>query len=166
MINFYYEEIKKERVEDFLEGSVDNFWNNCLPMYFTQKKMYGIEQQSRALKDEKRRPDFTIRCVRCGSSKNVFMFEDKRKKFESQSAQWAAAIEQLTEYLVLVRNQQPPTGTLYGSITVGTYARFYSLKDGSTTLQDFVKQDQPLELKDDEEQIHQILTQWVELTKH
>ena len=165
MINFYYEEIKNEREEDSLEDSVDNFWNNCLPKYFTPEKKYGIEQQSRALKELKKRPDFTVRCVRNGVPKKVVMFEDKRKKFESQSAVWAAAVRQLTEYLTLIRSEQD-IGNLYGSITIGTYARFYYLGPLDDEMKDFVEQDQPLELKDDEERIHQILTQWVELTRH
>ena len=165
MVKFYYEELKNESKEVSLEDSVDNFWNNCLPKYFTPEKLYGIEQQSRAIQGEKKRPDFTVRCVRNGVPKKVVMFEDKRKEFESQSAKWRAAVRQLRDYLILIRSEQS-IGNIYGSVTIGTYARFYYLGPQGNEMKDFVKQDEPLELKDDEEKIHEILTQWVELTKH
>jgi hypothetical protein len=39
---FYYDQIK---AAGSLETAIDNFWNNTLPHYFTQGKLYRIEQE-------------------------------------------------------------------------------------------------------------------------
>ncbi|KAI9860743.1 MAG: hypothetical protein M1813_005666 [Trichoglossum hirsutum] len=70
-----------------LENAVDNFWNNTLPHYFTQDKLYGIEQEQRPLEGVvKLRADFTIRYIKNGDPKKVVLTEDKRRGYETQQS--------------------------------------------------------------------------------
>lgn len=132
MPKFYYDQIKKAGSE---ENAVDNFWNNTLPHYFTQAKLYGIEQEQRALEGVvKQRADFTIRYIKNGSPKKVVLMENKRRGYETQPSKWEEAVEQLTRYLKLVRTEQPGNDTLYAAVTIGTYVRFYYLVAGEQTL--------------------------------
>ena len=81
---FYYDQIK---AAGSTETAVDNFWNNTLPHYFTQGKLYGIEQEQRPLEGVvKQRADFTIRYIKNGDPKKVVLMEDKRRGNESRES--------------------------------------------------------------------------------
>ncbi len=84
--------------------------------------------------------------------------------YETQKTVWVDALEQLTNYLKLVRTEQGGEDILYGNVTIGTYTRFYMLKPGEEIMHDYVEQPDPLELKQDEEIVHRILTEWVDKT--
>ncbi len=93
--------------------------------------MYGIEQEQRPLEGVvKQRADFTIRYIKNGVPKKVALFEDKRRGYETQKTVWVDALEQLTNYLKLVRTEQGGEDILYSNVTIGTYTRFYMLKPG------------------------------------
>ncbi|KAI4275265.1 MAG: hypothetical protein L6R35_006282, partial [Caloplaca aegaea] len=161
---FYYDKIK---VAGSLETEVDNFWNNTLPHYFTQDKLYGIEQEQRPLQGVvKQRADFTIRYVRNGDWKKVVLLEDKKGGHETQPSKWSEALEQLTNYLKLVRAEQAGNETLCGAVTIGTYVRFYHLTPGEQTMQDYPSPvtGKAYELKSDEENVHEILNELVSKT--
>ncbi|KAK2805762.1 hypothetical protein FQN50_006038 [Emmonsiellopsis sp. PD_5] len=169
MPKFYYDQIKKA---ESLENAVDNFWNNTLPHYFTQDKYYGIEQEQRPLEGiVKTRADFTIRYIKNGSPKKVVLMENKRRGYETQQSKWEEAVQQLTSYLKLVRteqHQQAANETLYAAVTIGTYVRFYYLLPKEPMLKDYetTRTGDYYELKDDEDEIHKILTEFVAKTYH
>ena len=161
---FYYDKIK---AVGSLETEVDNFWNNTLPHYFTQDKLYGIEQEQRPLEGVvKQRADFTIRYVKNGDPKKVVLMEDKKRGHETQSSKWSEALEQLTSYMKLVRSEQGREEVLYGAVTIGTYVRFYYLMPGEQTMQDYPSPEtrKAYELKPDEENFHKILNELVAKT--
>ena len=161
---FYYDKIK---AAGSLETEVDNFWNNTLPHFFTQDKLYGIEQEQRPLEDVvKQRADFTIRYVINGDQKIVVLMEDKKRGHETQSSKWSEALEQLTNYMKLVRSEQGGEEVLYGAVTIGTYVRFYYLMPGEQTMQDYPSPEtgKAYELKTDEENVHKILNELVAKT--
>lgn len=161
---FYYDKIK---AAGSLETEVDNFWNNTLPHYFTQDKLYGIEQEQRPLEGVvKQRADFTIRYVKNGDPKKVVLMEDKKRGHEAQSSKWSEALEQLTNYMKLVRSEQGGKEVLYGAVTIGTYVRFYYLMPGEQTMQDYPSPvtGKAYELKTDEGNVHKILNELVAKT--
>ena len=89
-----------------MDNVVDHFWANLLPDYFKKSLKFGIEQESRVLPEvTKNRADWTIRCIRSGEPKKVALMADKRKGKEFSAAEWAEALEQLTNYLMLVRTE-------------------------------------------------------------
>ena len=155
----YYKEIKKAGA---IESSVDNFWNNLLSLVFTLADQFGIEQESRVLKDQgvSLRADFMIRYVRNGDPKKVILVEDKRPGGATSTAVWTDALQQVTNYAKLVRQDkgQDPNGTLHLIVNVGTYVRFYQLDGGADVAKDWIPgQEDPLELADDEERMWQHL---------
>jgi len=163
---FYYEQIK---MPGSMETAVDNFWNNTLTHYFTQDKFYGIEQEQRPLEGVvKQRADFTIRYIKNGSPKKVVLMEDKRRGHETQASKWEEAVNQLTNYLKLVRAEQGGNNILYGAVTIGTYVRFYSFMPGEQKLRDYPSSftGKAYELKDDENEVHKILSEYVAKTAH
>ncbi|PGH01637.1 hypothetical protein AJ80_08983 [Polytolypa hystricis UAMH7299] len=115
---FYYDQIKKPGSE---ENAVGKFWNNTLPHYFTQDKLYGIEQEQRPLEGVvKQHADFTIRYT------NTIRYIKNRIP------------KKLTEYLKLVRAEQEDSEeVLYAAVTIGTYVRFYCLTPDDQTLTDY-----------------------------
>ncbi|KAI9773440.1 MAG: hypothetical protein M1840_007656 [Geoglossum simile] len=161
---FYYDKIKEA---GSLENAVDNFWNNTLPHYFTQDKFYGIEQEQRPLEGVvKLRADFTIRYIKNGDPKKVVLIEDKKRGYETQESKWIAAVNQLTNYLKLVRTEQDRDQVLYGAVTIGTYVRFYFLRPGEQTIEDYptTETGKAYELKDDEAEVHKVLNEYVAIT--
>jgi hypothetical protein len=152
-----------------LETAVDNFWNNTLPHYFAQEKLYGIEQEQRPLEGViKKRTDFTIRYIKNGATKKVILMEDKRRGHETQQSKWIEGVDQLTNYLKLVRTEQGGNDVLYGAVTIETYVRFYYFMPQEQTLRDYhtTVTGKAYELKDDEDEVHKILNEYVARTSH
>lgn len=152
-----------------LETNADDCWNNTLPHYFTQVKFYGIEQEQRSLPGMvEQRADFTIRSIRNGNPKKFFLMEDKQRGHESQPSKWTFVLEQLTNYLKLVRTEESEADILYGAVTIGTYVRFYFLVPGEQNARDYPssKTGKAYELELDEADIHDILNELVAKTSH
>ena len=164
---WYYDQIKRP---DSIENAVDNFYLNLLPDYFKKRLGYGIEQESRPLPEiTKQRSDFTIRFIRNGDLKKVVLMEDRRKDTESSIVEWEKALGQLTTYLKLIRAeaQQDSTQTLYASVNIGTYIRFYQLDAYKVECIDFPGTNgKAFELAADEESVRNYLEEWVRLTSH
>lgn len=161
VIKSYYDKLKK----DSLEADVDAMWNNILHLYFKIEKNYGVEQESRPLKAISKRTDFTIRYVKNGVPKKIIVIEDKRVAYEAQKSAWAEAVEQLTDYLKLVRTEQRDDKPLYGIVTVGHYSRFYLFTPGENHLTDYPGTNGKLyEFKNDEAQIEKLLNELVTKT--
>jgi len=163
---FYYDQIK---AVGSLETAVDNFWNNTLPHYFTQERLYGIEQEQRPLEGVvKQRADFIIRYIKNGDPKKVVLIEDKRRGYETQASKWVEALDQLTNYLKLVRTEQGGNDILYGIVTIGTYVRFYYLVPNEQAMKDYptTETGNAYELKNDEAEVHKVLNEYVDKTSH
>ncbi|KAM5470184.1 hypothetical protein MauCBS54593_004068 [Microsporum audouinii] len=161
MLKFYYDEIKKS---GSMKSTVNNFWNNALLHYFTQEKFYGIEQDQCQLDGTTDGcADFAIRRINNGESRKVVLMKN-----ETQAYHWGEAVEQLTQYLKLVRAEQGSSHLLYAAITIGTYARFYYLEPQEQTLTDHptTRTGDFYELKLNEDEIHNVLSEWVEKTNH
>ncbi|KAM5453843.1 hypothetical protein MaudCBS49596_002467 [Microsporum audouinii] len=143
MLKFYYDEIKKS---GSMKSTVNNFWNNALLHYFTQEKFYGIEQDQ---------------CQLDGTT-------DGCADFAIRPYHWGEAVEQLAQYLKLVRAEQGSSHLLYAAITIGTYVRFYYLEPLEQTLTDYptTRTGDFYELKLNEDEIHNVLSEWVEKTSH
>jgi hypothetical protein len=183
VLKFYYDEIKKEAGSKGKNGNavVDNFWNNMLRHYFTVERDYGIELEPRRPLEEgmmitKPAVDFTIRrIIRTGEGKKVFVvvvvfMENGKVVYEMPtSSWWAAAVDQLTEYLKVVRAEQTRIGedayNLYGAVAIGTFVRFYCFEpvnDGELRGYPLTQETgQAFELKGDEEEIHKVLNEFV-----
>ncbi|KAF2258003.1 hypothetical protein CC78DRAFT_622177 [Lojkania enalia] len=165
---FYYNEIKKPGSK---ETDVDNFYNNFLRLYFRMEQNYGIEQESRPLKELglTQRTDFTVRYIKNGSPKKVILLEDKRSGKETSSSEWRAALDQVVRYARLVRTetQQNPNETIYLTVNMGTYLRFYQLNPWESDAVDFGPAGGKLfELAVDEEEVHRHFTALRDLTLH
>ncbi|KAK2785903.1 hypothetical protein FQN53_007279 [Emmonsiellopsis sp. PD_33] len=169
VLKFYYDQIKKAAP---LENAVDNFWNNTLPHYFMQDKFYGIEQEQRSLEGAiEARADCFIRYIRHGYPIKVILMETRRRGSEAQQSTWEQAVRQLTNYLKLVRTEQHQHAAdeiLYAAVTIGTYVRFYYLVPKELELRDYksTRTGDYYELKDDEGEVHKILTEFVAKTYH
>jgi hypothetical protein len=138
-----------------------------LPHYFTQDKLYGIEQEQRPLEGVvKMRDDFTIRYAKNGDLKKVVLMEDRKGGYETQPSKWVDALEQLTNYLKLVRTEQEGNGILYGIVCIRTCVRFYFLEPGEQTMEVYptTETGKPYELKDDEAEVHKVLNEYVAKT--
>jgi len=161
IIKTYYDRLKK----DSLEADVDAMWNNILHLYFTIQKNYGVEQESRPLKAISKRTDFTVRYVKKGVSKKIIIIEVQRVAYEAQSSVWAEAVEQLTDYMTLVRTEQKDDIALYAIVTVGHYSRFYLFTPGENHLTDYPGTNGKFfEFKNDEAQIERLLNELVTKT--
>lgn len=171
VLKFYYEQIKKAGSESS-EPTVSNFWNNTLPLYFTQDNSFGIELEPRLLEGiVKRRTGFTIRCVRNGDLRKAVVFvEDNRIGHEAEaSSMWDEAVVELTSYLKVVRMEQnDSTNILYGAVAMGTYIRFYYLIPSEDELRDYqsIFTGKAYELEDDEYEVHKILNEVVAQSTH
>ncbi|CRG83140.1 hypothetical protein PISL3812_00488 [Talaromyces islandicus] len=164
---FYYEQIK---IPGSMETAVDNFWNNTLLHYFTQDKFYGTEQEQRPLEGIlKKRADFQIRYIKNGTATKVVLMEDNKRGHETQTSLWTEAVDQLTSYLKLVRAEQTQyDDILYGAVTIGTYVRFYNFVPDEQQLRDYPSTftGKAYELRDDENEVHKILNEYVAKTAH
>ncbi|KAK2768353.1 hypothetical protein FQN54_000207 [Arachnomyces sp. PD_36] len=172
---FYYDQIKNG--DDSLKNAVDNFWNNTLPHYFTQDKLFRIGLEQRPLEGAavvKPRPDLTIRYIRNRASKKivfVVLMANKRMGCENppRPAEWEDYVEELADYLRLVRSEEEEEeeeegdtdSILFGVVSIESYVRFYYLScdrgflDYPTT-----RTGGSYELKEDEGEIHGILTEY------
>ncbi|KAF2970832.1 hypothetical protein GQX73_g2782 [Xylaria multiplex] len=156
IIKSYYRELTKNS----LENAVDTLWANILPLYFPLTQGYGIEQQMHPMPGvSKESADIAIRYIQNGQSKKICLIEDKRVKYEASSTKWAAAVEQLTGYMLAVRAYNPNLEeTLHGIVTIGHYSRFYILCNNETVLRDRPDTDGNIyHFKDDEVAIDTIL---------
>ncbi|MCJ1463032.1 hypothetical protein MMC07_001636 [Pseudocyphellaria aurata] len=157
----YYKEIKEA---GSVESSVDNLWNNLLMIVFSVIDNFGIEQESRVLKNQgvSLRADFVIRYIRYiknGDPKKVILLGAAEA---TSGTVWADALQQVTNYAKLVQIEagQDPNATLYLLVNVGTYVRFHQLNAGADVAIDWAPaQRNLLELADDEERIWQHLQQ-------
>lgn len=168
-IKYYYDQLKA----DSFEADVDRVWNNILPLYFTLAKNYGIEQVQQPYPGvAKTESDFIIRYIRNGQQKKVALLEDKRVSHESASAAWAAAVNQLTDYLKVARAEAQysdgkPCETVYAVVTIGHYSRFYEFPFDAQELQDYgTTGGRVFEFKNDEDDIDMILLDMVQKTSH
>lgn len=158
VIKAYYEKLK----EGSLGADVDSLWINILGLYFTVPKNYGLEQERRPLAGIKKRADISIRLVKNGILKKIILIGDKRVEFESQNCAWEEAVDQVTDYLKLVRTEQGNEKTLYVIATVGHYSRFYYLNPAKNKLTDYPGTNgKPFEFKNDEANIESLLNDLV-----
>ncbi|KAI9765555.1 MAG: hypothetical protein M1839_005421 [Geoglossum umbratile] len=79
--------------------------------------------------------------------------------YETQQSKWIEAVEQLTNYLKLVRTEQIGNQVLYGAVTIRTYVRFYFLMPNKPVMEDYPSTEtgEAYELKHDQEEVHKIL---------
>ncbi|KAK2816041.1 hypothetical protein FQN49_008044, partial [Arthroderma sp. PD_2] len=132
-------------------------------------KCYGIEQEQRPLEGVvKKRVDFTIRYVKNGTPKKVVLMENKKRGYETHASVWADAVTQLTNYIKLVHVEQLDNNILYAAVCVGTYVRFYYHERRDEELTDYptLRTGDYYELKNDEEEVHRVLTELVAKTNH
>ncbi|KAM3517649.1 hypothetical protein NHJ13051_008805 [Beauveria bassiana] len=132
----YYQEIN---VAGSTETEVDAFYDSFLRDVFTKKQKFRVDMEARvAEKLNMRKADFTIRYVQLGVPKKVILCENKRREFASRPAQWAAALQQAVGYCRLVRaSEKDSDRTLYITVNIGTYLRFYELPPRSSAVKDW-----------------------------
>ncbi|KAF2793399.1 hypothetical protein K505DRAFT_362020 [Melanomma pulvis-pyrius CBS 109.77] len=165
---FYYNEIKKS---GSTETDVDNFYNNFLRLYFPMEENYGIEQESRPLKElgVNQRTNFTVRYIKNGILKKVILLEDKLSGKETSASEWRNALNQVVRYATLVRAEdvQNSNEILYLIVNMGTYLRFYQINPGNTDGVDFGPTEGKIfELAADEEEVHTHFSTLRNLTHH
>lgn len=146
-----------------LEESVSCFWQTLLPRYFPSEDfMIGCEQ--RPGRNNLGRMDLVVSTPDQNHQQKtvVFVVESKRREFAGRTAEWTAALEQLTEYLQNVRTSRRGQGhrIFHAAIAIGTYVRFYQLNPSMDTVEDLPSRDtgKAYELQKDEMEIHEILT--------
>ncbi|KAK2593676.1 hypothetical protein QQS21_008619 [Conoideocrella luteorostrata] len=168
MLLWYYKEINKA---GSLGSDVDAFYLNFLAVIFTARDNFGVELESRPATylDLSDRPDFTIRCVRYfknGRTKKVILYENKREG-ESQPNIWTDALDQVVKYANLVREEdQSDDDTIYLTVNVGTYLRFYELPGKSSEPIDWAPAGgRYYELADDEEDVWKFWNQIRDVVK-
>lgn len=160
IVKSYYDELTKKSDE----WVVDRLWGAILGIYFTAAEDFGVEVQPRpAPTKSKEANDVTVAYVHHASNKRkaLCLFEDKRVQYETRSAVWTEAKEQLTGYMLKQRKaMKQDTETIYGVVTVGHYSRFYILRPGQDELDTYPgTNDAYFEFKKDEATIIKILLQ-------
>ncbi|KAH0550937.1 hypothetical protein GP486_007697 [Trichoglossum hirsutum] len=106
--------------------------------------------------------------MRMVTLKKVVLMEDKRRGYETQMSKWTEALNQLTSYLKMVRTEQGGDDILYGIVTIGTYARFYYLAPNEQAMDDYptTETGSAYELKNDEAEIHKLLSEYAVKTSY
>lgn len=168
MSKFYYDQIKQTNSD---MSDVDNFYNNTLGDYFPTSQLYGIEQESRLLKELgfSKKTDFTIRCVRNGQLKKVVVIECNRRSLETQDAEWRAALNQGISYVTLIRTERDQTAAdpVHIIVAIGTHLRAFTHNQGATDAVAFhLYPNELLELAKDEQKVHEIFTELNHITQH
>ena len=83
------------------------------------------------------------------------------QKRESQAAAWAIGLDQLTDYMKLVRTEeegQKREEPLYGLLNIDTYTRLYQLNDNEERCIDFPGTNgKTYELAEDEAEVGRLL---------
>ncbi|KAM3455448.1 hypothetical protein MY3296_002428 [Beauveria thailandica] len=132
----YYQEIN---VAGSTEKEVGAFYNSFLRDVFTKKQKFRVDVEARvAERMNQNKADFAILHVRLGVPKRVILFGYKRGEFASRGAEWAAALQQAVDYCKLVRDtESDPDKTLYITVNIGTYLRFYELPPLSSAVKDW-----------------------------
>jgi len=71
-------------------------------------------------------PDITVKRLRNGVCHTIIAMENKRALFESESAKWAEAVNELVDYLDRVPDSVKLNPALeIGLVGIGKYVRFY-----------------------------------------
>lgn len=160
-----------ELTKNSLENAVDALWNNILQLYFRVENNYAIEAQAYPDRKTKTKADFAVRYVHNGVPKKVILIEDKRVSYEGSGAVWEQAAKQLTGYMITARDalEDDEVDDMYGIITVGHYSRYYTLSADEDDLCNFSSNyvnyaGEPLHFKHDENWMHTLLMELVELT--
>lgn len=165
---WYYKQINKA---GSLESDVYQFYNRFLREIFTTRDNFVVGQESRVMNNENNRQkfDFTIiRYITNGEPKKVILCENKRRDGESQTSVWTNALAQVVEYANSVRQEQIQYAneSLYLTVNVGTYLRFYELPKGLDKAIDWAPAGgHCYELANDEEEVWRLWNQLRDLVK-
>ncbi|KAJ5246836.1 hypothetical protein N7468_001819 [Penicillium chermesinum] len=150
--------------QEYLERLIDNFWSNLLYTYFPPKNGFGIFPWRQMGSPEGRKSHLTVAHITADGSKTLIVFEN-RKPQEGDSAtpeEWASASETLFANIQATRESTQQSNTIYGAVTIGTHVRFYVAQPEAAALEDLPSAEtgKAYELKDDEREIHKILTKF------
>ncbi|KAH6855940.1 hypothetical protein B0I37DRAFT_366161 [Chaetomium sp. MPI-CAGE-AT-0009] len=161
IVQSYYEDLNEKSDGDV----VRHLWNAILSIYFTVAEDFGVVVLPRVdFKYSKEPNDVTIACVDHHDATRIrtalYLFEDRRVKFERQDSVLTAAKVHLTGYMIKQREtSMQENEVIYGVVTVGRYSRFYLLEPGQDRLVSYpgTEDDDVYEFKKDEAKILSIL---------
>lgn len=149
-------------VQDSPECYVDDLWAGILREYFPGDYFQVIVQPP-PTGGSTLRVDVAFWHER--PNNKIIVFKNQKGGLESDSSAWKRAVEQLTAYLLEIRELMADTRkTYYAGVAIGRYVRFYVLYQDSNGLQDYEGADaalQPFEASKNEKDIHRVLTEWV-----
>lgn len=111
--------------EHSLENKVDQLWPCIFAHYFPFSEGYRVAMRE-PVDDTTNAPDITVKRLRNGVCHTIIAMENKRALFESESAKWAEAVNELVDYLDRVPDSVKLNPALeIGLVGIGKYVRFY-----------------------------------------
>lgn len=169
---WYYKQINKAAsLDSDVDHLYNHFYNHFLREIFTVRDNFAVEDESRSSQElgTSKRYDFSIRYIKAGKPKTVILCENKKRERESQTLTWTKALNQVVDYALLAREesgQGDPNRTLYLTVNVGTYLRFYELPGDMNVAKDWAPAEgRYYELADDEEEVWNLWNQLRDLVK-
>ena len=147
------------------EAEVDHFYNSFLHSIFTREKKFDIALQIPVAQDvNMKKADICIRVIKQGPPRRrlrVVLCESKRRGYETHSKVWEEALNQVVDYCKLVRHADRTSDqTMYLTVNVGTYVRFYELPPRTKAAIDWAPAGGRLyELADDEAKVWELFHQ-------
>lgn len=151
----WFNRLYSDLTDSSLENSVDLMWSGILGIYFPGGEGFIVQGQTSP------EPELLVTHYDYSDKVRTFFFaEDMAAAYETSSATWTQAADQLVAY---IRNNwagdsQNGQDTVYGSVNIGRYTRFYVLEESAPDLEDYPGTNGRLfELRRDEREIHQIL---------
>lgn len=176
-IGYGYRDIGKRSAE----SEVNGFWNSILslPQYFPTEDGFVIYPQKQSDPESQEKSDLIVRYNRDNHTmyeidprRTVMVWEDKKRDCAfGRGYWWKYGLNQLTGYMHDHYRTEFLEGLLFGAVGIGRYVRFYYLDSSGGELQDYYgdpdvrgregirlnEDNEPWEVKDGEEAIHQIL---------
>lgn len=143
---------------------VGGFWNTLSVLYFPLDRFMRCPM-FRPVQGGTLREDLVVSYFHGPRDKiSVFIMEIERREFEGRPTEWNDALVHLTGYSLEIREKQEKRHAhrmLYAAMAIGRHVRFYQLRPGASTLEDLPGTNQsesPYEIKDNENEIHEILS--------
>ena len=154
-VQYLYVELGKE---DSLENKVDLIWSNIFSNDFPAKEAYILHVRDRINTHTEKSPDVMVRQLQNGNPFTIIIMENKRASLAGQSAIWAEAFLEMTEYLDLeLGSAEPVPRFQIGLVAIGRYVRFYR-REGESQPQDYPgTSGKAYEIRDDQVEVQDII---------
>ena len=162
-VRYLYNELGDKNSKD---NKVDHLWTSIFMREFPATEEYLLFIRDRLNEQTKESPDIMVKQLQNGNPFTLIIMENKRASSVGQDAVWAAAVEELTQYLDSeMECAKPKPKFQVGLVAIGRHVRFYQrVEHGSV-------QDYPgtggkaYQIRDDKVEVQDILVKIKAQTK-